>query len=545
MLEKQAQKEATHNDPEDFAALFEKSIQGERKPVKEGEVVTGRVIEIIRDLVIVDFGYKCEGQVSLSEFSNHQGEPGVKVGDQVEVYLESVENDEGGLAVLSKERADALKIWDRLQEVVDKDGAIDGVIICKVKGGLSVDIGVKAFLPASQVDLRLPSSLDRLIGKKFKFKILKLNKMKSNIIVSRRAVLEKDRDYARHEMMQNLQEGQAVTGTIKNVTDYGVFVDLGGVDGLLHITDMTWGRIGHPSELFTVGKEIKVKVLRIDPDSGKVSLGYKQLSPDPWSHVLEKYPAGTRVKGKVISLADYGAFVELEEGVEGLVHVSEMSWTKKIKHPSKVVNTGNIIEAVILDVDPTSRRISLGMKQILENPWDKITESHPIGSQFEGTVRNVTDFGVFVGLSDDIDGLVHISDVAWVRPARPLAEMFHKGDKVTVTVLNIDKENERFSLGIKQLSENQGPALKQELGIGSLHKGKIVGVMPQGLAIELRAGIEGIVQKSDLPEELQEVMPEKFKVGDPIDVVVHSLDEREHRLVLGLHWEGEKKRGKK
>ena len=539
-----SQSNVTSVRDDEFATLFEKSLLGEQKLISDGEVVTGKVIDIIRGMVIVDFGYKCEGQVSLSEFMRHGSEPGVQVGDQVEVYVESVDNEEG-LSILSKEKADALKIWDRLQEVVDKDTTIDGVVIGKVKGGLSVDIGVKAFLPASPIDLRLPGNLDRLLGKRFKFKILKLNKQKSNIIVSRRAVLEKDRDYARQEILQNVQEGQTVSGSIKNITDYGVFVDLGGVDGLLHITDMTWGRIGHPSELFAVGSDITVKVLRIDSDSGKISLGFKQLTKDPWEGVSTRYTVGARVKGKVISLADYGAFVGLEEGVEGLVHISEMSWTKKIKHPSKVVSVGDAIDAAILDIDVATRRISLGMKQILENPWDTVAQKYPIGSTFEGTVKNVTDFGVFVGLSDDIDGLVHVSDIAWVRPGRPLVEIYGKGSKINVTVLNIDRENERFSLGIKQLTENIWPNVKKEYGIGSRHKSKVLWAGPAGIAVSLQEGVEALIHKTDLPEDWQAALNEKVKVGDDLEVVVHLLDEREHRLTLGLFLEDGEARGKK
>ena len=523
---------------EDFAALLEKSFLGQGETViQEGEIVKGKVIDVTHDMVILDFAYKSEGQIPLHEFSGPGGEVSIKVGDVVEAYLENAEC-ENGLAILSKEKADALKIWDRLQEVVDKDGFIEGIVLNKVKGGLSVDIGVKAFLPASQIDVRPPGNLDKLIGRRFKFKILKLNKRKGNIIISRRSLLEKDRDFARQEILQNLAEGQIITGTIKNITDYGAFVDLGGVDGLLHITDMSWGRIGHPTEVAQVGQDIKVKVLKIDPETGKVSLGLKHLTSDPWEKVPEKYFVGARVQGKVVSLADYGAFVELETGIEGLVHISEMSWSRKIKHPSKVVSVGDTVECAILDVDPVVRRISLGMKQINPNPWDVITEKYPVGSRIKGPVKNVTDFGLFVGLTEEIDGLVHVSDVSWVRLARPLTVAFPKKAEVEAVVLSIDVESERISLGMKQLADDPWPRAEKECGIGTRHKAKVVWAGDKGMAAELAPAVEGFIPKTELPEEIQENPAQKFSVGDNIDVIVHSLDEKERRILLGLVLEG-------
>lgn len=524
---------------EDFAALFEKT-QASQALAREGEIVTGKVIAITKDSVMVDFGHKSEGLVPASEFSGPGGELTVKVGDTVEVYLEDMELEEG-LAVLSKEKADALKIWDRLQEVVDKDGVIEGVVICKVKGGLSVDIGVKAFLPASQIDVRLPGNLDKLIGRKLKFKILKLNKRKGNIIISRRSLVEKDRDFARQEILQNLQEGQVITGTVKNITDYGAFVDLGGIDGLLHITDMSWGRIGHPTELLSVGKDATVKVLKIDHDSGKISLGLKQLTPDPWEKVPEKYPVGSRVKGKVVSVTDFGAFISLQEGIEGLVHVSEMSWSRKSKHPSKIVNAGDTVEVVILDTDPVAHRISLGMKQIHPNPWSEIKDKYPVGSRIRGPVRNVTDFGLFIGLTEEIDGLVHISDIAWVRPAKPLSLLFPKKTDSEAVILAVDPENERISLGIKQLSEDPWPKVLKEYAVGTRHKGKTVWAGEKGVAVELQNSIEGFVPKSELPEEFQENPAGHYTMEDPVEVVVHSLDEKERKITLGLVLESEGK----
>lgn len=518
---------------EDFAALFEASNKGKGELAQEGEIVKGRVIAITHDSVLVDFGHKSEGQVPLREFGTYQGEPNIKVGDDVEVYLENIDCEEG-LPVLSKEKADALRIWDRLQEVVDKDTTIEGVIIGKVKGGLSVDIGVKAFLPASQIDVRLPGSMDKLMGKKFRFKILKLNKRKGNIIVSRRILLEKDRDSARQEVLHNLKDGATLTGTIKNITDYGAFVDLGGIDGLLHITDMSWGRMGHPSEVLAVGQDIQVKVLKIDPDSGKVSLGLKQLTPDPWVNVVEKFPAGERVKGKVVSLTDYGAFIGLAPGVEGLVHVSEMSWSRKSKHPSKIVTVGDSVETVILDVDPATRRISLGMKQIMENPWVNVAKKYSVGSRIKGPVKNVTDFGVFVGLADDVDGLVHISDVAWSRPARPLTVVYPKNTEIEAVVLSFDVENERISLGMKQLTDDPWPHVSKELSLGSRHHGKVSWIGEKGLAVGLGPQIEGFVSRTELPDEYQADPAKKFPVGQEVDVVVHSIDEKERRISLGF-----------
>lgn len=518
---------------EDFAALFEKSQEGHQALAREGEIVTGTIIAITKDSVMVDFGHKSEGLVPASEFSGPGGELTVKIGDTVEVYLENMELEDG-LAVLSKEKADALKIWDRLQEVVDKDGVIDGVVLCKVKGGLSVDIGVKAFLPASQIDVRLPGNLDKLIGRKFKFKILKLNKRKGNIIISRRTLVEKDRDFARQEVLQNLQEGQVITGTVKNITDYGAFVDLGGIDGLLHITDMSWGRIGHPTELLSVGKDTPVKVLKIDHDSGKISLGLKQLTPDPWEKVPEKYPVGSRLTGKVVSVTDFGAFIQLEEGIEGLVHVSEMTWSRKAKHPSKIVNAGDSVETVILDIDPAAHRISLGMKQIHPNPWVEIREKYPVGSRIHGPVKNVTDFGLFIGLTEEVDGLVHISDIAWVRPARPLSLLFPKKTELDAVILAVDPENERISLGMKQLSEDPWPKILKEYAIGTRHEGTVVWAGEKGVAVLLQNSFEGFVPKTELPEEFQENPAGHYPADHPVTVVVHSLDEKERKITLGL-----------
>ncbi|MBI1908635.1 MAG: 30S ribosomal protein S1 [Deltaproteobacteria bacterium] len=520
---------------ENFAELFENSLK--RELAQEGDIVTGTVIKMTPDYAVIDFSYKCEGTVPLSEFAGARGEVALKEGDTVDVYFEMID-EETGLAVLSKTKADALKVWDNLVEISEKEGVVEGTVLCKVKGGLSVDVGVKAFLPGSQIDIRPVTQLDRLVGKKFKFKILKLNKRKGNIIVSRRALLEQDRGAYREESLQNVREGEVVAGHVKNITDYGVFVDLGGVDGLLHITDMTWGRIGHPSEVCKIGSEIKVKILKVDPESGKVSLGLKQLLPDPWEGVEKRYVEGGKIKGKVVNLTDYGAFLELERGVEGLVHVSEMSWNKKVRQPSKILSLGDLVEAVILDLDPAGRRISLGMKQVLPNPWETLAEKYPIGTKFKGEVKNTTDFGFFIGLSEEIDGLVHISDLSWVKPWRHPQELYKKGDTLEVVVLNIDKDNERFSLGVKQLTEDIWPQVQKEYAVGEKVKGTLVSVGEKGVIVELQEGVEGFIAKTDFPEEKQANPEEHFKLKEKLDVVVHSLDEREHKITLGLHCKG-------
>lgn len=516
----------------EFERLLEQSTGDEL--AQEGEIVTGEVVQIIPDHVIIDFGHKSEGLVPLNEFVDSSGEVSIKEGDKVEVYLDQFDTDDG-FAILSKEKAVAFKAWDKLQEAVDEDKAIEGTVVSKVKGGLSVDIGVKAFLPASQIDIRPVSSLENFVGKRFKFKILKLNKRKGNIILSRRVLLEKDRDQVRQETLENIQEGNSMVGTIKNITDYGAFVDLGGIDGLLHIKDMSWGRLSHPSEICRVGDQTNVKILNVDSSSGKVSLGLKQLTPDPWEGIEERFPIGSRVKAKVVNIMDYGAFLELEEGVEGLAHISEMTWTKKTKPPSKLVEVGQEVEVVILDVDRNNRRISLGMKQLLDNPWAQLREKYNEGSVVSGVVRNVTDFGVFVGIEGvDIDGLIHVSDISWTRKIRHPQDVLRKGDKVDAVVLSIDTENERFSLGIKQLIEDPWPRIKEEYEIGRKVQATILGVTDRGLEIEVEPGVEGVVPKSALAEEIASQMKQKFDRGQTIPVVLHSIDDRERRIAFGL-----------
>jgi small subunit ribosomal protein S1 len=518
---------------EDFATLFEAS-QKTGGPIEEGKVVNGTVIQLTKDYAVVDIGYKSEGQVPISEFvAPPGGEPAVKVGDKVEVLVESRENDTG-MVVLSKEKADKMRIWDEISAACERDELVEGVIVGRVKGGLSVDIGVKAFLPGSQVDIRPVRNLDKLIGEKFKFKVIKFNKKRGNIVLSRRVLLEKEREELKKETLKNLKEGAILKGVVKNLTDYGAFIDLGGIDGLLHVTDMSWGRIGHPSEMFEVGQEVRVVVLKFDPASERVSLGLKQIQEDPWHRADEKYPVGTRVKGKVVSLTDYGAFIELEQGVEGLVHVSEMSWTKRVKHPSKLVNVGDQVEAVVLDIDPKAKRISLGMKQIEANPWTLLEDKYPIGSVIRGEVRNVTDFGIFVGVEEGIDGLVHVSDISWTERIKHPGEKFKKGDIVEAVVLNIDVENERFSLGVKQAQPDPWTTLAERHPVGSRVKGRVTKVTDFGAFVEIEPGIEGLVHVSEMKDERVENPRDVVKETDEVDVKVIDMDLQERKVALSI-----------
>jgi len=518
---------------EDFATMFAAS-EASAGPVEEGKVVSGTVIQLSKDYVVIDIGYKSEGQVPIHEFVPTPGaEPAVKVGDKVEVLVESRENDTG-MVVLSKEKADKMRIWDEISAACERDELVEGVIVGRVKGGLSVDIGVKAFLPGSQVDIRPVRNLDKLIGEKFKFKVIKFNKKRGNIVLSRRVLLEKEREELKKETLKNLKEGAVLKGVVKNLTDYGAFIDLGGIDGLLHVTDMSWGRIGHPSEMFEVGQEVRVVVLKFDPASERVSLGLKQIQEDPWHRADEKYPVGTRVGGKVVSLTDYGAFIELEQGVEGLVHVSEMSWTKRVKHPSKLVNVGDKVEAVVLDIDPKAKRISLGMKQIEANPWTLLEDKYPIGSVIRGEVRNVTDFGVFVGVEEGIDGLVHVSDISWTERIKHPGEKFKKGDVVEAVVLNIDVENERFSLGIKQIMPDPWTTLTERHPVGSRLKGRVTKVTDFGAFVELEPGIEGLVHVSEMRDERVENPRDVVKEGEEVEVKVIDMDLQERKVALSI-----------
>src|SRR3954468_13058798 len=528
---------ATGNiDEEDFASLLEESFKGRgdgKGELKENEIVKGTVVQVTKDYAVVDIGYKSEGQVPIQEFGLAEGKPNVKAGDKVDVLLESRENDTG-MVVLSKEKADKMRIWDEISAACERDEIVKGTIVGRVKGGLAVDIGVKAFLPGSQVDIRPVRNLDQYIGKDFEFKIIKFNEKRGNIVLSRRVLLEKQREEMKKETLKNLKEGAILKGQVKNLTDYGAFIDLGGIDGLLHITDMSWGRIGHPSEMFNVGDEVRVVVLKFDPTQERVSLGLKQIQEDPWHRADEKYPVGTRVKGKVVSITDYGAFVELEQGVEGLVHVSEMSWTKRLKHPSKVLEVGKEVEAVVLDIDPKAKRIALGMKQIEQNPWTLLEDKYPIGSVIKGQVRNVTDFGIFVGVEEGVDGLVHVSDISWTQRIKHPGELYKKGDEVEAVVPNIDVENDRFSLGIKQLTPDPWDTLPERTPVGSRVKGKITKVADFGAFVEIEPGIEGLVHVSELRDERVENPRDVVKEGDELDVKVIDMDPHERKVALSV-----------
>jgi len=514
---------------ESFADLFEKQT----REMKEGEVVQGIVTLVDDDHVQVDVGFKSEGLIDSWEFMDDDARMLVRVGDQVDVLVEEIEDDSGRI-VLSKEKADRLKIWDDISKAYEADQPVDGVILSRVKGGLAVDIGVKAFLPGSQVDLRPVRNLESVIGEKLAFKIIKFNKRRGNIVLSRRALLEKEREKLRETTLETLSEGQIVDGVIKNITDYGAFIDLGGIDGLLHVTDMSWGRVNHPSELFKVGDEIKVKVLRFDPESERVSLGLKQIQPDPWRDAAMRYPVGKRLTGKVVSLTDYGAFVELEAGIEGLVHVSEMSWTKRVKHPSKLVNIGDQVESVVLDVDEHNRKISLGMKQIEPNPWSVIEEKYPINTHVRGTIRNITNFGIFVGLEEGVDGLVHVSDISWTEQIKHPSEKYNKGDEVEAVVLKIDRENEKFSLGIKQLTANPWDGIKRKYPVGSEISGEITSVTDFGAFVKLEEGIEGLIYSAELSADKVEKPSDVVAAGQTVTALVTRVDPVDQKISLSI-----------
>ena len=528
----------TFNDPE-VAQLLERSFQN----VEEGRIVRGTIVQIHDSDALVDIGYKSEGTISLREFKNANGEQiEVHVGDEVDVYLESTEDD-NGLVVLSKEKADRIQIWEDITKSFEEGRVVEGKVCERIKGGLSVDIGVKAFLPGSQVDLRPIRNLESLIGQTIRTKIIKLNRRRGNIVLSRRSILEEERETARQETLAHLEEGKVIKGVVKNITDYGVFVDLGGIDGLLHITDISWGRVNHPSELFQIGDEIEVVVLQYDKDHEKVSLGLKQKTQDPWAAAEEKYQSGTRVKGKVVSITDYGAFIELETGVEGLVHISEMSWTKRVKHPSKIVALNDIVEAVVLDLDKNNRRISLGLKQIEQNPWQVVAEKYPPGSIVSGVVRNLTDFGAFIELAEGIDGLVHISDMSWTTRVKHPSEILKKGEQVQAVLLSIDVDHERLSLGIKQLLQNPWEGIGASIAVGNNVTGKIVRLTDFGAFVELSNGVEGLLHVSEISHQHVKKPEDVLAVGQEITAKVIKLDEENRRIGLSIKAYEEEVRG--
>jgi len=510
--------------------IYGRSIQD----IVEGEIVKGTVLEIRGDAVLVDIGYKSEGMIPLKEFRTPAGEILVKAGDVVDVYLEQKEDSEG-LIVLSREKAEKIKVWDELSKEYDKGGAVQGTIVGRTKGGLIVDVGVRAFLPGSQVDLRPVRDLDKLIGKTFPMKVIKLNQKRGNIVLSRRELLEEERKTLKTKTLETLAEGKVIRGKVKNLTEYGAFIDLGGLDGLLHITDMSWGRIGHPSELFQVGDEVEVAVLRFDRQTERVSLGYKQRLPDPWATAAERFPVGAKLQGKVVSLTDYGAFVELEAGVEGLVHISEMSWTQRVKHPSKVVTVGEQVDVQVLDVDQANKRISLGMRQTESNPWQAVEERYPVGTRVEGRVRNLAEFGAFVELEEGIDGLIHVSDMSWTKRVRHPSEVLKKGDKVAAVVLQVDKNAHRISLGLKQVQEDPWQTVVPEkYRVGMDVEGRVVRLTDFGAFVELEDGVEGLLHVSELSHERVSKPGDVVAVGDRVTLRIVKMEPEERKLGLSL-----------
>ena len=515
---------------ESFEALFE----AQTSFLKAGDLVSGTVLRVDADNVLVDVGYKSEGLIPTWEFANDAGVVRIEPGQQVEVMVEEAEDD-NGLVQLSKEKADRVRVWQNLSDAYEKGDMVEGVVTGRVKGGLSVTIsGIKAFLPGSQVDLRPVRNLDRIIGETHNFKIIKFNQRRGNIVLSRRALLETERREMRDETLKTLEEGIVVDGIVKNITDYGAFIDLGGIDGLLHITDMSWGRIAHPSELFQVGDQLKVKVLKFDAENERVSLGLKQTQDDPWISMKDRYPIGLRLSGKVVSLADYGAFVELEPGIEGLIHISEMSWTKRVKHPSKMVAIDDDVEVLVLDADDENRKISLGMKQVEPNPWSLLEERYPPGTRVKGIVRNVTNFGVFVGIEEGIDGLIHVSDLSWTQRIRDPKELYKKGDEVEAAVLKVDRENEKFSLGIKQLERNPWEDIPGKYPVGSRIKGKITSIADFGCFVELEEGIDGLIYASEIGQQRVENIRDVCKVGDTVEALVTRVDAAEQKIALSI-----------
>jgi small subunit ribosomal protein S1 len=503
-----------------------------RPTLAEGEIVKGRVIKVTPSDVVVDIGYKSEGLLPVEEVTGFDGQVRVKRGDEIEVFIERFE-DASGYVALSREKAARMRVWDDIEAAFKADEPITGRVIDRVKGGLQVDVGgIKAFLPGSLIDTKPVKNLDALRGHELRFKIVSFDKKRSNVVLSRRAIVEVEQAEAKQKTFGRLKEGELTHGVVKNITEYGVFVDLGGVDGLLHITDISWGRVTHPSEYFNVGDEIEVVVLKFDAGSERVSLGYKQKTPDPWSDVADRYPLGSRVKGRVVSLTDYGAFLELEEGVEGLIHVSEMSWTKKIRHPAKVLNIGDEVEAVVSDVNIPNRRISLSLKALEQNPWDTIAQRYPVGTIIEGRVRNLTDFGAFVEVEEGIDGLIHISDMSWHRRLKHPSEVLKKGDVVKARVINVDGENQRLSLSIREFLPNEWDNFAKAHNIGDEVIGTVSKITDFGLFIRLADGVEGLAHVSEVQRDARQKLDKVFAPGDAIRARVIKIDPAERKIGL-------------
>ena len=531
-----SQLETTNQTDDSLAQEFEALLNQGFDPTKQGELIKGTVTAIVREQVVVDIGYKSEGHIPINQFKDYSGKINVNVGDTVEVLMLSADNEDGDI-ILSHDRAQQLKTWTKLEELFNANQTVMGRVVQKVKGGLQVDVGVPAFLPGSQIDIRPQRNLDKFVEQELEFKILKYNKERGNIVLSRRAVLEEERSALKRDTIDKLAEGVVMEGVVKNVTHYGAFIDLGGIDGLLHITDMSWGRVNHPSELLNVGQTVPVVVLKYDESHERVSLGMKQLHDNPWENVEAQFKPGSVVKGAIVSVTDYGAFVKLEEGIEGLIHVSEMSWSKKVKHPSKIVNVGDQVEAVVLEVSAENQRISLGLKQLTPNPWEELAKELPVGSKITGTIRSITDFGIFVNVKNDIDGLVHVSDFSWTRrikDPKEIQELYKKGDQVDVVVLEIDPANERLSLGIKQLEPDIWETVPHRYPNGVRVKGTITNITDFGVFIELEEGVEGLIHVSQLNINKGDQIGEKYKVGDSLEAEVTSVDRAERRISLSM-----------
>lgn len=514
----------------EFSTLLESE---ETKDFTEGEVYNGKVVNIGPDYTMVDIGYKQEGLVSTREFQNYDGTLKIEEGQTIEVYLDKLESAMGNL-VLSKDKAEILKAWDKISEACESGTPLEGTVVAKVKGGLSVDIGVKAFLPGSQIDLRPTRYLDKYIGKRMEFKVIKFNKKRGNIVLSRRAILQEERNKMRGEILEQMQEGMIVKGVVKNITDYGAFIDLGGIDGLLHITDMSWGRVKHPSNLLNMGDEIEVKILKFDKEKERVSLGLKQVQPNPWEDAQSKYVAGKQVAGEIVSVKDYGIFIELDDGIEGLIHVSEMSWTNKIKNPAKHFTVGEKVDAQVLDVDVENKRISLGIKQLQENPWDDLAAKYPVGKKVSGKVKSVVDFGVFLDLGEEVDALIHVSDLSWTKKNVNAAEQFSEGQEVEASVLSVDKENQKFCLGIKQLEEDPWKKIEERLPVGTVIEAEVVRVTDFGAFVELETGIEGLIHISELSEDRVEKPEEVVSKGQAVKAMVISIDKDAKKIALSM-----------
>jgi small subunit ribosomal protein S1 len=509
-------------------ALYDNSFRN----ISEGEVIEGTVLKVSSSEVIVDVGYKSEGIIAISEFLDEKGEVGVQAGDTVDVLLERTEDRDGHI-VLSREKAEKMKIWVDIEKAYVDRRVVLGRVIERIKGGLAVDIGVRAFLPGSQIDVRPVRNLDALKGQELRVRVIKVNKKRGNIVLSRKALLEEENAEKKKDTLANIAEGQVMKGVVKNITDYGAFIDLGGIDGLLHVTDMSWGRAQHPSELFKVNEDVEVIVLKYEADTERVSLGYKQLHDNPWANVTDRYPVGQRVTGKVVSLTDYGAFIELESGVEGLIHVSEMSWSKRVKHPSKLLNVGDSVDSMVLGVDSEARRISLGLKQIETNPWHELADRYPVGARLTGKVRNLTEFGAFVEVEEGIDGLIHISDMSWSKRLTHPSEVLQKGDDVEAVVLNVDPENQRLSLGLKQLSTDIWDDFFAKNKVGDVVEGKVVRVTNFGAFIELAEGIEGLIHVSEF-DSGQATQKDEIKVDESIKMRIIKLSPEDRKIGLSI-----------